>query len=111
MDNKRTCLYDKHVALKALISPFGGFDMPIQYTNIVDEHLAVRQQCGVFDVSHMGEVLVSGPDAERFVNHIFTNDVTGMPDGGCEPLRGGEVSRDLRDSLEDDHHDDQQFED
>ena len=81
MDNKKTCLYDKHVALKALISPFGGFDMPIQYTNIVDEHQAVRQQCGVFDVSHMGEVLASGPDAERFVNHIFTNDVTGMPDG------------------------------
>lgn len=81
MENKRTCLYDKHVALGALISPFGGFDMPIQYSNIVDEHQAVRQHCGVFDVSHMGEVLVSGTDAERFVNHIFTNDVRGMADG------------------------------
>ncbi len=74
--NKRTCLYDKHVALGALISPFGGFDMPIQYSGIVDEHQAVRQACGVFDVSHMGEVLVSGTEAERYVNHIFTNDVT-----------------------------------
>ena len=81
MENKRTCLYDKHVALGALMSPFGGFDMPIQYSGIVDEHQAVRTACGVFDVSHMGEVLITGRDAERYVNHIFTNDVVGMPDG------------------------------
>lgn len=81
MENKRTCLYDKHVAMGALMSPFGGFEMPIQYTNIVDEHHAVRQHCGVFDVSHMGEVLITGNDAERYVNHIFTNDVKGMPNG------------------------------
>ncbi len=81
MENKQTCLYDKHVALGALISPFGGFDMPIQYTNIIDEHQAVRQHCGVFDVSHMGEVLVSGKDAERYVNHVFTNDVRNIPNG------------------------------
>lgn len=78
---KRTCLYDKHIALGALMQPFGGFIMPIQYTNITDEHNAVRQHCGVFDVSHMGEVTVKGPDAERYVNHIFTNDVTGAPAG------------------------------
>jgi len=81
MEKKRTCLYDKHVALGALMSPFGGFDMPIQYSGIVDEHQAVRQACGVFDVSHMGEVLITGTDAERYVNHIFTNDVVDMPDG------------------------------
>lgn len=81
MNNKRTCLYDKHVALGALISPFGGFDMPIQYSDITDEHQAVRQHCGVFDVSHMGEVLVSGTDAERYVNHIFTNNVEGLAVG------------------------------
>lgn len=81
MNNKRTCLYDKHVALGALISPFGGFDMPIQYSNITDEHQAVRQHCGVFDVSHMGEVLVSGTDAECYVNHIFTNNVEGLAVG------------------------------
>ena len=55
--------------------------MPIQYSGIVDEHQAVRQACGVFDVSHMGEVLVSGADAERYVNHIFTNDVTKVDAG------------------------------
>ena len=81
MENKKTCLYDKHVGLNALMSPFGGFIMPIQYTTIVDEHQAVRHACGVFDVSHMGEVLVSGTDAERYVNHIFTNDVRGIPNG------------------------------
>lgn len=79
--NKRTCLYDKHVALGALIQPFGGFDMPIQYTNIIDEHKAVREHVGVFDVSHMGEIIISGHDAPRFVNHIFTNDVTKMKPG------------------------------
>ena len=81
MENKRTCLYDKHVALGALMSPFAGYEMPIQYTNITDEHVAVRTACGVFDVSHMGEVSVKGPDAERYVQHIFTNDVNGAPDG------------------------------
>ena len=77
----KTCLYDKHVALGALMSPFGGFIMPIQYTNITDEHNAVRNNAGMFDVSHMGEIFVSGPDAEKFVNHIFSNNVTGIPDG------------------------------
>ena len=65
MENKKTCLYDKHVALGALMSPFAGFDMPIQYSDIATEHHAVRRECGVFDVSHMGEVTVCGPDAER----------------------------------------------
>ncbi len=78
---KKTCLHDKHVAMGAQMSPFGGFDMPIQYKGIVEEHNAVRNACGVFDVSHMGEVNISGPDAERYVNHIFTNDVTGAPAG------------------------------
>ncbi len=81
MENKKTCLYDNHVALGALMSPFGGFIMPIQYSSIIDEHNAVRQHCGVFDVSHMGEVFVTGNDAEKFVNHIFTNDITNAPIG------------------------------
>ena len=81
MSEKRTCLYEKHVALGAKMVPFGGFEMPIQYTDIADEHNAVRQACGVFDVSHLGEVLVEGPDAERYVQHIFTNDVAGAPIG------------------------------
>ena len=78
---KRTCLYEKHVALGALISPFGGFEMPIQYAGITPEHMAVREKVGVFDVSHMGEVTVRGKDAERYVQHIFTNDIAGAPTG------------------------------
>ncbi len=78
---KKTCLYEKHVALGALISPFGGFEMPIQYAGITPEHMAVREKVGVFDVSHMGEVTVKGKDAERYVQHIFTNDIAGAPVG------------------------------
>lgn len=78
---KLTCLYDEHIALNAKMSPFAGFMMPIQYSTITDEHIAVRTKVGMFDVSHMGEVFISGPDAQKFVNHIFTNDVNGMADG------------------------------
>lgn len=83
-ENKFTCLHDKHVALGALMSPFGGFDMPIQYKGIVEEHNAVRNAVGVFDVSHMGEVHVTGPEAQKFVNYIFTNDITKMEIGGIQ---------------------------
>ncbi|MCR5513532.1 MAG: glycine cleavage system aminomethyltransferase GcvT [Prevotella sp.] len=79
--DKQTCLYDKHVELGALMSPFGGFIMPIQYAGIAPEHMAVREKVGLFDVSHMGEVTVRGKDAERYVQHIFTNDVAGIPAG------------------------------
>ena len=79
MSNKRTCLYYRHVSLGAMISPFGGFDMPIQYSDIISEHKAVRNKCGVFDVSHMGEITISGPDAERYVQYIFTNDIENAP--------------------------------
>jgi aminomethyltransferase len=65
----------------ALMSPFAGFDMPIEYVGIVEEHNAVRNHVGVFDVSHMGEVLITGADAQKFVNHIFTNNVTPLADG------------------------------
>ncbi len=78
---KKTCLYDRHVSLRAFMSPFAGFLMPIQYSNITDEHVAVREHVGLFDVSHMGEVTVGGKDAERYVQHIFTNDVAGAPAG------------------------------
>ena len=81
MEEKKTCLYDNHVALGAKMSPFGGFIMPIEYSSIIEEHNAVRNNCGMFDVSHMGEVFVSGNDAEKFVNYIFTNDITDAPIG------------------------------
>ena len=63
------------------MSPFGGFEMPIQYAGIAPEHTAVREHVGLFDVSHMGEVTVRGRDAERYVQHIFTNDIAGAPVG------------------------------
>ena len=80
---KRTCLYDKHLSLGATMVTFGGFDMPLLYqmAGIAPEHMAVREHVGLFDVSHMGEVTVKGPDAERYVQHIFTNDVAGAPIG------------------------------
>lgn len=78
---KKTCLYDSHVALGAKMSPFAGFMMPIQYSSITEEHNAVRHAAGMFDVSHMGEIFVSGPDAEKFVNHIFTNEIRGFEPG------------------------------
>ena len=81
MSDKKTCLYERHIRQGAKMVSFGGFEMPIQYTDITDEHVAVRTACGVFDVSLMGEVLVTGREAERFVQHIFTNDVAGAPVG------------------------------
>jgi len=79
---RRTCLHDKHLALGAMMVEFGGFDMPLIYqSGILKEHQAVREHAGLFDVSHMGEVTVSGREAEHYVNHIFTNDVTGMAVG------------------------------
>ncbi|MEA2420044.1 MAG: aminomethyltransferase [Thermoleophilaceae bacterium] len=82
---KRTPLYQAHVAAGAKLVPFGGWEMPVQYTEgIRAEHEAVRQRAGVFDVSHMGEVQTSGPDAEAFLQHVLSNDVTKMAIGGAQ---------------------------
>lgn len=78
---KTTCLHDKHLALGAKMVEFGGFDMPIEYSSIIEEHNAVRHAAGIFDVSHMGEILISGEDSEDYVNYIFSNDVTAAPIG------------------------------
>ena len=76
---KRTPLYDTHVALGARMVPFGGYEMPVQYPGgITAEHKAVRERCGLFDVSHMGEVIVRGPDAIRFVSSVTSNDVAAL---------------------------------
>ncbi|MEZ3520673.1 MAG: glycine cleavage system aminomethyltransferase GcvT [Muribaculaceae bacterium] len=80
-NDKKTCLHACHVALGAQMMPFGGFDMPIEYSGLDAEHRAVRESVGVFDVSHMGEVRISGKDALRFVNHIFCNDIESISDG------------------------------
>lgn len=73
---KETYLHDKHVALGAKMIDFGGWHMPVQYSSIIDEHKTVRENVGLFDVSHMGEVFVSGKDATAFLNKIVPQDIT-----------------------------------
>jgi aminomethyltransferase len=77
----RTSLFDEHVKLGAKIVPFAGWDMPVQYTSVKDEVLAVRNAVGVFDVSHMGEFFIEGKDAEAFADYLVTNDILGAPTG------------------------------
>lgn len=73
---KRTALYEEHQKLGGRIIDFGGWELPVQYTGVIDEHLACRTQAGLFDVSHMGEVHVEGPGAEAFLNYLVSNDIT-----------------------------------
>ncbi len=80
---KKTPLYDAHIALGGKMVDFGGWALPVQYSSILEEHKAVREACGLFDVSHMGEVFVTGPDALKFLQHILTNDFTNMTPGRC----------------------------
>lgn len=81
---KRTPLYDIHKKLGARMVEFGGWEMPIQYTGVIDEHQTVRQSVGLFDISHMGEILVMGTQASAFVNYLTTNDITRIQDYGCQ---------------------------
>jgi aminomethyltransferase len=81
---KRTPLHDRHVAAGAKMVPFAGWEMPVQYAGIKDEHLTVRSSAGVFDVSHMGEIETAGPDAEAFLQHILSNDVSKIAEGGAQ---------------------------
>jgi aminomethyltransferase len=76
----RTPLYDWHVAHGARMVDFGGWDMPVQYTTIIDEHTAVRTGAGLFDVSHMGRLSFAGPDSLALIQHVFTNDAATMKD-------------------------------
>ncbi|MGI6144280.1 MAG: glycine cleavage system aminomethyltransferase GcvT [Clostridia bacterium] len=75
---KRTILYPQHVQLGAKIAEFAGWDMPIQYQSVIEEHHAVRTKAGLFDISHMGEIEVSGPDALTFLQRLCTNDLAKM---------------------------------
>ncbi|MFN2637975.1 MAG: hypothetical protein ABR585_13195, partial [Gemmatimonadaceae bacterium] len=82
---KRTPLHDVHAALGAKLVPFAGFEMPVQYpTGITAEHKAVREKAGLFDVSHMGEFIVRGPQAVDFVNYVTTNDVAALEPGQAQ---------------------------
>ena len=78
---KRTPLHDRHEALGAKMTDFGGFDMPVQYDSIIAEHHAVRNQAGLFDISHMGEIFARGPGAFDFVQRLVTNDAATLYDG------------------------------
>src|SRR5712664_3834071 len=76
----RTPLYDWHVAHGARMVDFAGWDMPVQYSSIIEEHQAVRTAAGLFDISHMGRLSFGGPDALALIQHVFTNDVAAMKD-------------------------------
>jgi aminomethyltransferase len=81
---KRTPLYATQSACGAKMVPFAGWEMPVFYSSIVEEHTAVRKRAGLFDVSHMGQVLVAGANAERVLNHLLTNDVRGIAVGQAQ---------------------------
>ena len=91
---KRTPLFAAHQRLGGKLIEFGGWEMPVQYTSITDEHLAVRQAAGLFDISHMGEVSIDGPQAETFLNRVLTNDLRKLAPGHgqytlmCNPQGG-----------------------
>ena len=93
---KRTPLFSAHQRLGGRMIEFGGWEMPVQYTSITDEHLAVRNAAGIFDISHMGEVQITGPAAEAFLNQTLTNDIRKLTIGQgqytlmCNP-RGGVI--------------------
>ncbi|MGO8674241.1 MAG: glycine cleavage system aminomethyltransferase GcvT [Limisphaerales bacterium] len=78
---KRTPLFAAHQRLGGKLIEFGGWEMPVQYTSITDEHLAVRHAAGLFDISHMGEVWIEGPQAESFLNQVLTNDLRKLAPG------------------------------
>ena len=78
---KRTPLYAAHQRLGGKLIEFGGWEMPVQYTSITEEHLAVRKAAAMFDISHMGEIIISGPGAEAFLNHTLTNDLHKLAPG------------------------------
>ncbi len=96
---KKTALYDKHIALGAKMVPFAGYEMPVQYTGVNDEHRNVREAAGLFDVSHMGEFFVSGENALEFLQWVTSNDVSKLFPGKvqytCLPNGKGGIVDDL----------------
>jgi len=78
---KKTPLYDHHLGLNARMTDFGGWLLPVEYTGIIEEHKKVRSAAGLFDVSHMGEIIVKGKDAEAFLQELLTNDISKAADG------------------------------
>lgn len=97
--DKRTALFDKHVSLGAKMVPFAGFEMPVQYSGVTEEHFAVREKVGIFDVSHMGQFFVEGPTAKDLLQYVTTNNVDTLEDGKaqytCLPNGNGGIVDDL----------------
>jgi aminomethyltransferase len=81
---RRTPLHDEHVQAGARLVPFAGWEMPVQYVGVREEHLAVRERAGIFDVSHMGEVETRGPQALEFLQHLLSNDLRRLPVAGAQ---------------------------
>ena len=81
---RRTPLYERHAAAGAKLVPFAGWEMPVQYSGIREEHVTVRRDAGVFDVSHMGQVETRGPDALPFLQRMLSNDLRRLPEGGAQ---------------------------
>ncbi|MGZ8695548.1 MAG: glycine cleavage system aminomethyltransferase GcvT, partial [Gaiellaceae bacterium] len=81
---RQTPLYERHVAAGARMVPFAGWDMPVQYEGVVAEHRAVRNDCGVFDVSHMGEIEIEGPRAAELLQSLLSNDLDRIGDGQAQ---------------------------
>src|ERR1700759_4214807 len=81
---RQSPLRAQHEAAGARLVPFAGWEMPVQYAGIKAEHTAVRTRAGVFDVSHMGEIETRGPDAPRFLQHLLSNDVRKLAEGGAQ---------------------------
>lgn len=96
---KRTALFDKHVSLGAKIVPFAGFEMPVQYSGVTEEHFAVREKAGMFDVSHMGQFFIEGPGSKELLQKVTTNNVDALEDGkaqySCLPNENGGIVDDL----------------
>ncbi len=95
----KTALFDKHVSLGAKMVPFAGFEMPVQYSGVTEEHFAVREKAGLFDVSHMGQFLIEGPTAKDLLQYVTTNDVNTLENGkaqySCLPNGNGGIVDDL----------------
>ncbi len=96
---KKTALYDKHVSLGAKIVPFAGFEMPVQYSGVTEEHFAVREKAGLFDVSHMGQFFIEGAGAKDLLQYVTTNNVDVLENGkaqySCLPNENGGIVDDL----------------
>lgn len=97
--NNKTALFEKHIALGAKMVPFAGFEMPVQYSGVTEEHFAVREKVGIFDVSHMGQFIIEGAGAKELLQFVTTNNIEVLENGkaqySCLPNEQGGIIDDL----------------